>query len=211
MMPGLEVVIDRCRDRRYQDRPLTLIRGLMIHRVGLDLKTNVTLGTDAVAISDTFTGKDARWPDVARATGYQNPYTFYIGGNRGHADDDGRVWQALELTELGHHARIHSKRYLAIALIGDFRVEPPSAKQWGAAVSLCADLSLLLGLRSARTVGHGEVEGAHGGEKAPGRSAACPGGLLSLGAFRGKLSEVMDKRVRQDAIDRLEFQGVRLP
>ena len=211
MIPPVEVIIDVVRDERYQQRDLSAIRGLMLHRIGVDLKTGNVIGTEAIEICDAFTGRVPRWHKVASATGSQNPYTFYVGGDRGHSDLNGKVWQALELTEIGHHARKFSRTYIGIGLIGDFRVTPPSAKQFGAAVSLCSDLCLMLQLSSHRVFGHGEIEGAHGGEKAPGRSAACPGGFLPMGTFRESVAKVMAKRVRQNAIWRLQDAGFRLP
>ncbi len=210
MNPPTEVIIDLVRDERYQHRDLAAVRGLMIHRCGVDLKTGAVLGLEAVEICDAFTGRVPRWHDVAAVTGRQNPYTFYVGGDRGHSDLQGKIWQALELTEIGHHARKFSRAYIGIGLIGDFRVVPPEAKQWGAAVSLCANLCLMLGLSWRRVFGHGEMPGAHGGDKAPGRPAACPGDLLPMGSFRETLGAVMSKRVRQDAIWRLEDRGFRL-
>ena len=211
VIPRAEVIIDRVRDHRTQTRSMGAVRGLMIHRCGIDLKSGVVIGYDAVEICDAFTGRDERWPTVAKATNGQNPYTFYVGGDRGHADLHGQVWQALDLNEIGHHGRGCSSTHIGIGLIGDFRVDMPGAKQWGAAVSLCADLCLMLGLAPSRVVGHGEVDEAHGGSKAPGQPAACPGDRLVMGVFRESLSGVMKTRVNRDAAWRLEDSGYRLP
>jgi len=210
-MPAVEVIIDRVRDHKAQPRSIDAINGLMLHRCGIDLKAGLFVGHDALEICDAFTGRDPRWPDVAQATGHQNHYTFFVGGDRGHADLHGQVWQALELGEIGHHARVYSASHIGIGLIGDFRVDTPGEKQWRAAVSLCADLCLMLGLPPRAVVGHGECREAHGGDKAPGEPAACPGGRLSMSAFRSAVTDTMAERVGRDARWRLEDAGHRLP
>ena len=211
MMPISEVIIETVRDHRYQHRPMSSVKGIMLHRVGVDLVTGIVIGYEAVEICDAFCGRQPRWHRVAAVTGGQNPYTFYVGGDRGHLDLHGKLWQALELTEIGHHGRSASRSHIGIGLIGDFRVQPPGAKQWGAAVSLCADLCLTYDVPSKRVVGHGEVPSAHGGEKAPGRGAACPGHLLPMDVFRQQVAQVRLKRVRKDAFWRLEDHGFKLP
>lgn len=211
MIPPVEVIIDRVRDHKRQTRSLDDLKGLMLHRCGVNAKTGVVIGYDAIEICDAFTGRDARWTSVAKATGHQNPYTFYIGGARGHDDLHGKVWQALELDEIGHHALTESKRYIGIALIGDFREDVPGALQWGVAVSLCSDLCLALGLTPNKVVGHGEIDAAHGGDKAPGQPAACPGDRLAMTAVRQSVKKMMRKRIRRDAVWRLQDTGYRLP
>lgn len=211
MIPPAEVIIDRVRDHADQRRDLNKIRGIMVHRCGINLRTGVIIGYDAVEICDAFTGRDERWASVAEHTNNQNPYTFYVGGARGHVDSDGKVWQALELNEIGHHARGLSPSHIGIGLIGDFRVDSPSAMQWGAAVGLVADLCLMLCLKSSRVLGHGEAPKAHGGDKAPGHPGACPGDKLSMDVFRGSVAGVMATRMRRDAAWRLQDTGYRLP
>jgi hypothetical protein len=207
----VDVIIDQVKDRCEQIRDIDAICGLMIHRVGINLRTGAVIGTDGVSICEAFIGLVPEWHSVAAATGYQNAYTFIIGGEHGHADDNGRIWQALELDEIGHHGRRFSKGHIGIALIGDFRIVPPTERQWNAAMDLCADLCLLLCQPARHVVGHGEMAGAHGGNKAPGQPAACPGDFLDMNAFRTDVKAEMVRKLRQDAIWRLESVGVRLP
>jgi hypothetical protein len=211
LLPVVEVIIDRVRDHKDQRRTIDSIDGVMIHRVGVDLEAKLLIGYDAVSICDAFTGRDPKWEAVAKVTGSQNPYTFFVGGSVGPDEFDGKIWQALRIDEIGHHARKFSKRYIGIGMIGDFRVRPPSERQWLAACDLCADLCLFLGRVTSRVIGHGEMPGAHGGEKAPGMPAACPGDLLSMSAFRSAVRIEMRNKVRQDAYWRLEQVGVQLP
>lgn len=214
MLPPAETIIEQVRDRKSQRRRLEDIDGIMIHRVGVDLKGKRLIGFDAVSICDAFTGRNPNWPDVARVTSYQNPYTFYIGGNLGPDDYDGKIWQALELEEIGHHALRLSKRYIGVALIGDFRVRASSDKQWTAAAELCSDLCLMFHFNEYRVVGHGELPDAHTGAKALGHPGACPGRFISMDAFRDSVRAEMNMKTQQAAYDRLAQLGLclsRLP
>ena len=206
----VDVIIDQVSDGRAQWRSINRVVGLMVHRCGVNSRTGAVIGYDAPAICDAFTGRAPRWRDVAKATNGQNPYTFYIGGNLGPAELDGKVWQALPLDEIGHHALGCSADHIGIALIGDFRVGPASDRQWSAAVDLCADLCLMLSLPPRHVVGHGEMTQAHKGIKAPGQPGACPGDLLVMDAFRERIHDEMRARARADAIWRLEQVNVRL-
>lgn len=207
----VDKIIELVRDHYEQERDIDVITGVMVHRVGVDLKTGVVIGHDALEIAEAFIGKNPRWKSVAKVTGNQNAYTFYVGGDLGPTNLDGHVWQALPIDEVGHHARRWSRYHIGIAMVGDFRVRPPSDKQWNAAVDLCSDLCLLFGVISKRVVGHGEVEGAHGGGKAPGKRGACPGDLWDMHAFREAVRQEMRRKTRQDASWRLEQVGVELP
>ena len=207
----VDVIIDKVRDGREQLRDVGAIRGIMIHRCGVDLVGGFAIGYDALSICDAFTGRDPRWPTVAKVTGRQNAYTFYIGGNTGPEHFDGKIWQALDIGEIGHHGRRFSASHLGIALIGDFRKRPPGEKQWDSAIDLCSDLCLYLGILASRVVGHGEVKHAHGGEKAPGEPAACPGDFCVMDAMRSAIKDAMRIKLQQDAFWRLESIGVRLP
>lgn len=211
LLPMVEVIIDQVRDHQYQTRDLAAVRGLMVHRVGVDLKSGFAIGYDAKTICDAFLGRTEQWKSVARVTGHQNAYTFYVGGSVGPEEFDGKIWQALPIDEIGHHGLRFSRSHIGLALIGDFRVKPPSARQWHATMDLCADLVAFLRLKSSDVVGHGEVPGAHSGDKAPSQRSACPGDLISMKAFRFELAAELRAKVRQDASWRLEQIGVILP
>lgn len=203
----IENIIDLVRDGRDQHRS-SEISGIMIHRVGIDLRQMHVLGFDAISICDAFLGRVDRWRDVAKATGGQNAYTFYVGGNLGSESYDGRVWQALPLGEVGHHARRFSRPYIGIGCIGDFREEPPSEAQRLAVIDLCADLCGMLDLDASRVVGHGEILGAHNGSKAPGAPAACPGDLFDIEQLRHEVSVVMQAKGSHAARKRLRNLGL---
>ena len=207
----VDVIIDQVRDHKEQIRDAGAIEGIMIHRVGVDLRRNITIGYDALTICDAFLGRNDSWPKVAKATGRQNAYTFYVGGGLGPEHYDGYIWQTLPLDEVGHHGLRFSHSHIGIALIGDFRTRPATERQWHAAVDLCADLCLLIGSSSRRVVGHGEVEHAHNGSKAEGKPGACPGTFLVMKAFRNAVHGEMLSKIRQDARWRLEQSNVRLP
>lgn len=208
---SVEVISELVRDHKYQQRGTDSIDGIMVHRVGVDVRAGIVIGYEARTICDAFTGRNERWASVARATGGQNPYTFIIGGDHGPAVFDGKIWQALPLDEIGHHARRFSKRFIGIGLVGDFRARPPSEVQALAAVDLISDLCLLLGVLSRRVFGHGEVPGSHSGSKARGSPGACPGDLLSMAKLRAAIQQRMRNKLRQDAYWRLEQLGIELP
>lgn len=179
----VEYVIDQAFDGRYLERDLGAIKGIMVHRVGVDLTARplTVIGHTALEICQVFQGKVKHLLDVARATGYQNPYTVMIGGDHVAADHDGTIWQVMPLDEVGWHARRWSPGYIGVACIGDFRVQPPSRRQRAALVFTLAVLCGRLGLDPYKHIkGHGEVPGAHDGTKAPGQPNACPGDLLDM-------------------------------
>lgn len=211
----IESIIDLVTDRRERERDVDELVGLMIHRVGVDHQTGVVLGHDGATVCRHFTGAIADYPEVARATGGEKPYTFLIGGDCGPAELDGNIWQALPLDELGPHGRRWaSPRFLGVACIGDFRApykRPPSSSQRASLVSLTAALALDLGLTVDAIVGHGEISSAHSGAKAPGKPAACPGDLLDMSALRTIVGDEMALVGRAAARDRLLAAGLVYP
>lgn len=211
----IESIIDDVDDGRRVERDLEDVVGLMIHRTGVDHQTGVVLGYDAPSICDAFSGRAPEWAEVAKATGGENPYTFLIGGDLGPVGDDGRVWQALALDELGPHARRWaSPRYIGIACIGDFRARykrPPSSSQRASLITLTAALALDLGLTVGQIVGHGEIPSAHDGSKATGRPAACPGDLLDMADLRAVVADEMVLVGRISARERLLAAGLVYP
>jgi hypothetical protein len=211
----VESIISRVDDGDAAARSLGDVQGLMIHRTGVDHQTGVVLGYTAAEICDAFSGRVEKWLEVAKATGGENPYTFLVGGSLGSPDHDGLIWQALDLDDLGPHGRRWaSRRYLGIAAIGDFRApykHPPSRKQMAALVSLCALLALDLDLDPMAIVGHGEIARAHGGSKAPGKPAACPGDLLDMTELRGQVWREMKSISHSAAREQLSAAGLVYP
>jgi len=174
------------RDKRQQLRSADSVSAVLVHRVGVNLQTGVAIGYNAESICDAFTGQDPRWAGVASVTNSQNPYTFYIGGDLG-GGQDGLIWQALSLQEIGWHARSASRGSIGIAMIGDFRRKVgrmPSKAQMSSLVWLVSGLCSVLGLEPSCVLGHGEVTGAHGGEKASGEPDACPGDYVDMDRVR---------------------------
>lgn len=166
---------------------------LIIHRVGINLKPSppVVLGDDAITISRHFVGKGI--PEVARATGGQQPYTFYVL-------KDGSIEQALELYDYGPHAMRWNDTGIGIACVGDFRFEEPTDEQWESLVWLCAQLCECCGIRPKDVWGHTEL---------PNSSAdpdkECPGKYLPT----HKLREQVNGRVRRQRRDRMKNAGIR--
>lgn len=185
-------------DGHDQRRDIGTCHGIMVHRVGVDDQTGVVIGYDGLAISEAFTGRRPEWEEVAKVTGHQNAYTLYLGGDWGPPKLDGKIWQALPLDEIGHHARRFSKLYIGIGCIGDFRAHPPSPAQWAALVDVCVELCTAFNWNPYKRIkGHGEEPRAHGGEKAPGQPAACPGDLLNMYALRDDVAFMIKELARR--------------
>jgi hypothetical protein len=193
----VEYVIEQAFDGGYLERDINAIQGIMVHRVGVDLKARppTVVGRSALEICQAFQGKVKHLLDVARATGYQNPYTVIIGGDQVGAVHDGTIWQVMPLDEVGWHARRWSRGYIGVACIGDFRVQAPSRRQRAALVFTLAVLCGRLGLLPYKQIkAHGEVAGAHDGTKAPGQPNACPGDLLNMDLLRDDVALVLKAR-----------------
>lgn len=198
-------IIDEVADGHDQRRDIGSCLGIMIHRAGVDLQTGVELGFDGLTLAEVFIGRRAEWDEVAKVTGYQNAYSLYVGGDVGPAKYDGKVWQALALDEIGHHARRFSEPYIGVCAIGDFRKRPPSQKQWDILIDVCAELCSAFSWNPYKRIkGHGEVPKAHDGSKAPGQPAACPGDLFSMYAFRDDVAFVEKNNARR----RLNEEGL---
>ncbi len=196
----IENIISAVKDRRQRERDPESTKGIAIHRCGVNRQTGVVLGYDAKSICDAFLGRVPEWTEVAKATGGENAYTFFVGGNLGPNELDGVVWQALPLSEVGYHARRFSKSHIGVALIFDGRYDQPSLKQYSMAVRLVAELCEMLGLDPYRDVkGHGEIKGAHSGSKAPGQPEACPGHPenINLNIFRDDVAIRMHPGARR--------------
>lgn len=196
----IENIIDYADDGKHRQRDWKKIEGIMLHRCGVDLETEVVLGHDGRSVCDAFLGRVPKWIEAAKATGSQNAYTFFIGGDLGSSEYDGKIWQALPLNEVGYHGRRFSLPYVGVGLIFDGRYKSASDLQYDAAIDLVADLCVALGLDPYKCVkGHGEVKGAHGGSKAPGRPAACPGHkkYINLNILRDDVAVIMRDRARR--------------
>jgi len=181
--------IDRLDDGRHKSRGT--FSGIMLHRCGVDKKWGNCLGYNGIDVAEAFLGREERWSTVAQITGYQNAYTFLIGGDSLDPEgDDGTIWQCLPLSEVGNHARRFSGQYLGIGLIGDFRFDEPTPKQMGAAIELCTLLCRSYDLDPYKAIaGHGEVTGAHDGSKSLGEPNACPGDKLDMYCFRDDVAQ----------------------
>jgi len=196
-MMEIEDITDYADDDEHRVRDFEKLAGIMIHRCGVDLQTGVVLGYDAPSVVDAFLGRVDKWKAVAKATGGENAYSVYIGGDLGPEEFDGKIWQALPLDEVGYHGRRFSVPYLGIGLICDAREKAPSVKQYQAATLLCSELCSAWRWDPYKQIkGHGEVPKAHNGSKAPGKPAACPGDLLNMYSFRNDVEILMKEGPR---------------
>lgn len=182
-------IIEEVRDRRQRERDVSRIKKIILHRVGKNIPLGLSLGDTGPEIARRFLYD----PKVAKFTGWENPYTFYIGARVG------RIWQALPVDEVGNHARRWNRAGLGAALIGDFRHEEPSRAVWGAAIVLCNYLVRCLGLTPE------DVE-PHTGGSLTGTSASaskeCPGGKWDMDRFRRELARDLEWEPYEDERDR---------
>jgi hypothetical protein len=178
-------VIAECDDGKKIERG-TQPEGITIHRVGKDHQTGISLGDYATEISAHFTGKTDAYPEVSRATGGQNPYTFMVGGEWADSMYDGFVWQILNPMDVGHHARVWSRSTIGVGIIGDFRTVGPTRKQYISAVRLVGELCIMFWLDPKGRSQDGYVLAGHderqGGSRTPGKK--CPGKLWDMDEFR---------------------------
>ena len=192
----IENIIGELDDGKHRERDWTSVEGFMVHRCGVDLKTGVVLGYDGRRVGEAFIGKRPEWEDVAKATGYQNAYTLFIGGDLGPPALDGKVWQALPLDEVGYHGRRFSPGYIGIGCIADPRVKPMSRKQRRTLEDLLAALCVGWAKDPYRAIrGHGEIAKAHDGSKAPGKRNACPGlTQVELNVLRDDVAQLVKEK-----------------
>jgi hypothetical protein len=158
-----------CDDGKHRMRVGGRIVGVTIHMYGVP-----GVG-DAAGI--------ARWYRAhPRWTGGQMPYTYVI-------DASGRVEQALDLYEVGPHARRWSSPTVGIAHIGDFNLTAPAELQVATSALLVSELCLSLGLDPA-----GMRDGVHvvaGHTERPGGTRAakqCPGRRWDMSAYRQRVA-----------------------
>lgn len=200
-MQKVRNLINFAADGRQKQRDRDELEGIMVHRCGVDLRTGTVLGYEARGVVSEFLGRGS-YPEVAKATGGENAYTIMIGGNLGPAEFDGAIWQLLSLDEVGHHARRFSAKYLGVALIADPREQPCSPMQYGSLVDFCAEVCAGWGWDPYKMIrGHGEVRGAHGGNKAPGEPYACPGDLLDMNGLRYDVETMIKDQARSRLAD----------
>lgn len=164
---------------------------IVIHRVGLNLKTGKHLGTTALEVGRAFIDD----PEVAKWTGGEQPYHFYI-------DPDGTISQALALVDTGRHSRAFNSRAIAIAVICDARVEPPTDEQFDAAVRLSTCVAYHMGIKAGRIRGHTEL----GARATSDPMKQCPGAKFNMKKLRGRVERDL-YRYRAKA---LEQEGIRI-
>lgn len=172
------------RTRDHEQRDPADIDCIVVHRVGVDHQTGVSLGGDAESICAHFTGVDGTYPEVAEATGGKIPYTLMVGA-------EGQVWQTLRLADVGPHALSWSRHSVGVACIGDFRTEPPTLQQRESCVELVSLLAQALGIDGHLIRGHSELAG---GSSDPGKQ--CPGHRLSMAHIRWSVAAAIADRAR---------------
>jgi len=156
-----------CDDGKHRQRGVK-ITGVMMHMFG------VPGVHDASGIA-RFYRHNPEW------TGGQMPYTYVV-------DQFGGVELALDLGEVGPHARRWSAPHVGIVGVGDFNASKPRQEQWESAGIVCALLSRAY---DCPVFGHTETPGA---TKYPGKQ--CPGRHWPMGEFRDFVASIK----REDAI-----------
>lgn len=168
-------------------RDITKLQKVAVHRCGKDLKNDIDLGDTAADICAHFTGLNERYPEVAKATGGEVPYTFMIGGGLGAPEFDGTIWQCLPLSETARHAKRWNQTAIGVAVIADPRVRPCTPNQMNSLIDLLSLLSLCIRQKPADcVVGHTELPGSSNDP-----NKECPGPLLPMDMLR---KDVADSR-----------------
>lgn len=162
-------VIKLVDDGKPAQRDVSLIKGLTIHRIDR--------WGDAIEICKRFTSD----PEMMKYTGGEVPYTFFI-------NDEGTVWQALPVSEIGRHARRWNVPHIGIAVIGDFRKEVPTGVQLAKLEQLCFELCVALQISWEDVKGHDELPD---GSADP--TKRCPGKNLSMDHLRSKLRGMLGR------------------
>lgn len=165
-------VIKQCDDGKPHVRDLAAIVTLAIHRIGL--------GNDPIEVCRRFRED----PEVAKYTGAENPYTFYVG-------PAGEIWQALPISDIGRHARRWNVQAIGIGVMGDFRKQAAPVAQVAALDRLCFELITALDIPADQVKGHDELPG--GSSDA---SKQCPGKHLSMTQLRDRLRSMQSVEER---------------
>lgn len=159
-------VVDRraaCDDRRHRTVGAEQRQLVVVHRFGGARLPHIY----------SAAGIAAWYRDNQEWTGGQMPYHFVILR-------DGTVEQALDLSDVGPHARRWNVPGLGVAAIGDFREHPPTLDQMAAAKALTAGL--------VAWIGRGPYDAILGHDELPGGSSdpekRCPGVHWDMGDFR---------------------------
>jgi len=181
-------IIDEVSDGHKIDRVFDDHEGITIHRVGYNHKYGIDLGETAAEICGHFTGRNAQYPEVAKATGGELAYTIMIG-------KAGVPWQCLPLSDIGHHARRWSYKTVGVAVIGDPRYVPLTNEQYWSLVDVCSIISRVLGTSSVHVKGHDELPGGMRD-----KTKECPGKLLSMSQLRHDVWRVMRASAEQEAL-----------
>lgn len=159
-------LVPKGEDGGFLVRPLEEITHIIVHRIGKKLGPSVPDIVKSFADTSEFA--------AGSYTGGKMPYTFIL-------DEEGGVWQTLEVGDVGWHAKRWSKPGVGIACVGDFRKYEPTFQQSYSLSQLCT----LLGywLSDFQLVGHTELpEASSDPEK------KCPGHLLDMDELRSKVA-----------------------
>ena len=173
---NLQVInrIAECSDRTVRRRDLSAVSRIIVHRID-------GLGESAIEICDRFQTD----PDVAKYTGGENPYHFFILRS-------GQVEQACPLVEMTYHARRFNLAGIGVACIGDFRKHEPPQEQWRSLVDLCAVLRIW---RELVIVGHTEL----GSSATSDPAKECPGRYLPISGLIQDV-QVVERLTRERSV-----------
>lgn len=161
---------------RLKPRPEGDITGVVVHRIQVS-QEDPSYGDDAREVLRFF----REHPIGVKATGGEMPYPILI-------DAAGGVTQTLPLCCVSPHAVSHNPSTVGVALIGDFRREPPAPAQRLVLPWVCASLLLQLGATPEHLHGHDELTGA---SRDPDKE--CPGRHLNMDVLRGEVKGLLRK------------------
>lgn len=161
--------IQACDDGRRREREAGTLIGITIHRIDFPERNVASVADIAKAFREV--------PDARAATGGEMPYSVL-------ALKDGRLQQALEVGDIGPHARSYNSSTIGLAAHGDFTKEVYRLNQWSNLAILTAWLCVYIGGEPKALVrGHDERPG---GSSDP--TKKCPGVFWPMDKFRELVS-----------------------
>lgn len=179
-------VVLRCTDGPRKRPPHSVVRFLVIHRIG------ESVGGDAVSIAASFRD-NSKDNGPGSYTGYRMPYHFIV-------KPDGSVEQAVPLEDVAPHVKLYNNESIGIGIIGDFRAKPPTDEQVWSAAELCAMLREWY--PGVRITGHTEL----GAKATSDPEKQCPGNQFPLAHMKLLTTQIArGKRERM-----LRYAGISL-
>lgn len=183
-MLDVKICISECRTANLEARDPSGLRYLMIHRFGWVTSQEFDergISADGIGVSRYYRKNQ----EASAATNGQMPYTFVI-------DRRGTIWQCAKIGVATPHGRRFNIIGLGVAVLGDFRIVPPTDAQLQSLQTLCSAVTRLWKLE---IVGHSELVGA----ASPGK--VCPGPCLDMDELKDRVEAINLREAGAELVD----------